>query len=239
MFCSKRLINKKIGSANNNKSIISFRFSLVTQETTNTFRDEMFLSSLEPFTQTSIDFLNQIVDDEEPFTQLTYDSFVALSANRPTDGSQDFEKSIVISKVELRAQIAFDLSCFYLYDKKYDLARAKVLECRENFKLMKKEYEEKQTKTGGTTSPTPASTGLYTFCTFTEEELEGNSMACGVDEKATIGLLDRMNESMIQDYKVRPTHNLSRITIETLIRMSSYRTSSKYSKMTITNWRFR
>lgn len=163
----------------------------------------MFLSSLEPFTQTSIDFLTQIYTDTEPFIQLTYDSFIALGPNAPPDGTQDFDKAVVISKVELRAQIAFDLCRFYLYDKKYELAREKALECRDNLALLKKEYEEKRAGNDAelmvldTSQESP-----FLFCTFTEEELQGNLMACGVDETANIGLLHRMNDSMIQDYKV-------------------------------------
>lgn len=164
----------------------------------------MFLSSLEPFTQTSIDFLTQICNDDEPFIQLTYESFVALSANAPPDGAQDFDKAVVISKVELRAQIAFDLCRFYLYDKKYELARAKALECRDNLALLIKEYEDKRTA-NDTESMEPGAPFL--FCTFTEEELQGNLMACGVDETANIGLLHRMNDSMIQDYKVDDLQN--------------------------------
>lgn len=160
----------------------------------------MFLSTLEPFTQTSIDFLTQICTDEEPFIQLTYESFVALSASGSPDGAQDFEKSVVISKVELCAQIAFDLCRFYLYDKKYELAREKAVECREKLVLLKKEYEVKRTANGD--ESTPSDDMQFLFCTFTEDELQGNLMACGVDETANIGLLHRMNESMINDYKV-------------------------------------
>lgn len=159
----------------------------------------MFLSSLEPFTQTSIDFLAQICNDDEPFIQLTYDSFVPLSANATPDGAQDFDKAVEISKVELRAQIAFDLCCFYLYDKKYELAREKVLECRDNLALLKMEYEEKRATSDVESSSQDAP---FLFCTFSEDELQGNLMACGVDETANIGLLHRMNDSMIQDYKV-------------------------------------
>lgn len=173
---------------------------MATQEQANSFRDEMFLSSLEPFTQTSIDFLTQICNDDEPFIQLTYESFVALSANAPPDGAQDFDKAVVISKVERRAQIAFDLCRFYLYDRKYELAREKALECRDNLALLKKEYEEKRATSGA--DSTAQDDAPFLFCTFTEEELQGNLMACGVDETANIGLLHRMNDSMNQDYKV-------------------------------------
>lgn len=173
---------------------------MATQEQANSFRDEMFLSSLEPFTQTSIDFLNQICDDDEPFKHLTYDSFVALNPNLPPDRlAQDFDNSVEITKAELKAQIYFDLCRFYLYDKKYELAKERVLDCRDNLALMKKEYEERAAKENKKDELN------YLFCTFTNEELQGCLMACGVDETANIGLLHRMNESIIQNYKVIDT----------------------------------
>lgn len=154
----------------------------------------MFLSSLEPFTQNSIDFLNQIYHDDEQFTVLTYDSFVALNSNTISSGiEQDFENSIVISKAELRAQIAYDLCDYYLHDKKYKLAKQKVIECRDNLEILKKEYEERSidNKNGSN----------FLFCTFTEEDLEGRLMASGLFDRQKIGLLYRMNESVLNNYK--------------------------------------
>lgn len=154
----------------------------------------MFLSTLEPFTQNSIDFLNQIYQDEEPFTHLTYDSFVALSSNINSDRFvQDFENSIIISKAEVRAQIAYDLCDFYLYDKKYKLAKQKVIECRDNFEIMKKEYAEKIMNSNNE--------NRFTFCTFTDEDLNGRLMALGIFDPQKAGLLYRMNDSIINGYK--------------------------------------
>lgn len=169
---------------------------MATQEQASSFRDEIFHSSLEPYTQSSIDFLKQICQDEEPFTHLTYDSFVALNSNTvPEQLTQNFSDSIVISKAELRAQVAFDLCRYYLYDKKYDLAREKALECRDNLAILKKEYDQK-----ADTQKTDKYEFL--FCSFAEDELQGYLLACGVDETANHGLLNRMNESIYQNYKV-------------------------------------
>lgn len=162
---------------------------IASQEQANVFRDEMFLASLEPYTQTSIDFLNQMWQSEEPFTHLTYLSFVALS---PISDrlEQDFENSMVISKSELRAQIAFDLCDFYLYDKKYSLAKQKAIECRDNLATLKKEYAEKQIEGND-----------FLFCTFTEEELNGRLMACGIFESLNVNLLYQMNDSVMKKYQ--------------------------------------
>lgn len=155
----------------------------------------MFLSSLEPFTQTSIDFLNQICQDDEPFIHLTYGSFVALSPNSTSDKlEQDFENSMVISKAELRAQIAYDLCEFYLYDKKYELAKQKSIECRDNLAILKQEYAEKKIDLNNDDG------GQFLFCTFNEDELAGRLMACGIFGTEKDGLLYRMNDSIMKKY---------------------------------------
>lgn len=154
----------------------------------------MFLSSLEPFTQTSIDFLNQICQDDEPFIHLTYGSFVALSPNSTSDKlDQDFDNSMVISKAELRAQIAYDLCEFYLYDKKYELAKQKSIECRDNLATLKMEYAEKKIDLNN-------DGGQFLFCTFSEDELIGRLMACGIFGTEKDGLLYRMNDSIMRKY---------------------------------------
>lgn len=156
----------------------------------------MFLSSLEPFTQNSIDFLNQICQDDEPFIHLTYGSFVALSPNSTSDRlEQDFENSIVISKAELRAQIAYDLCEFYLYNKKYDLAKQKAIECRDNLDALKKEYAEKNIECNKDDG------GQFLFCTFSDDELHGRLMACGLFENENVSQLYRMNGSIMNKYK--------------------------------------
>lgn len=182
---------------------------MTNQEQANSFRDEMFLSSLEPFTQTSIDFLNQICLDDEPFIHLIYGSFVALSPNSMSDRlEQDFENSIVISKAELRAQIAYDLCEFYLYDKKYDLAKQKAIECRDNLTALKREYAEKDIECN-------KDDGRFLFCTFTDEELHGHLMACGISESESAGLLYRMNDSIMNKYEdIKNIFELDNIQLE-------------------------
>lgn len=176
-------------------NLISCRL-LSNQDQANSFRDEMFLSSLEPFTQTSIDFLNQICQEEDPFIHLTYGSFVALSPNSTPDRlEQDFDNSIVISKAELRAQIAFDLCEYYLYDKKYDLAKQKVIECRDNLNILKKEYAEKQIECNKDDG------GQFLFCTFTDDELHGRLMACGMLIDEDNRMLFNMYDSTLNKYK--------------------------------------
>lgn len=168
---------------------------LTNQEQANAFRDEIFSSPLEPYTQTSIEFLNQICQDEDPFIHLTYGSFVALGPNSTSDRlEQDFDNSIVISKAELRAQIAYDLCEFYLYSKKYELARQKVIECRDNLAALKMEYAEKKIECNHDEG------GQFLFCTFSEDELHGRLMACGLFENSNIGPLYQMNGSVMKKY---------------------------------------
>lgn len=165
---------------------------MATQEQANSFRDEMFISSLEPFTQTSIDFLKQMCESDEQFLHLTFDSFVELNQNLPPDRlAQHFVNAKKISKAELKAQICFDLCRFYLHQKKYELAKESVAECRENHLLTIEEY-----KTEGD------ATGIFLFSTFTEEELNGCLMACGMADDICTGLLLRMNESVMDQYNV-------------------------------------
>lgn len=168
---------------------------LTNQEQANSFREEIFSSPLEPYTQTSLEFLNQICQDEEPFIHLTYGSFVALNPNSMSERlEQDFDNSIVISKAELRAQIAYDLCEFYLYSKKYELARQKAIECRDNLATLKMEYAEKDIACDNDEG------GQFLFCTFGEEELRGRLMACGLFEDSNLGLLYQMNGSIMQKY---------------------------------------
>lgn len=154
-------------------------------------QDDLFITSLEPFTPTSIDFLNQIISDPDPFKVLTYDSFVPLDAN--VEKVQKFESAITISKTEIKTQIYYDLCFYYMYVKKYELAKQNILLCRDNFALLQKEYEKK------------GKFEEFVLCTVTEDELRGYQLACGVfDEKAN--LLQKLNESMLNGYVVSSNH---------------------------------
>lgn len=145
----------------------------------------MFVASLEPFTQTSIDFLQQIFNDNDTFIALTFDSFVALHSNSDCT-AQNFDCALTISKTELKTQICFDLCIFYLHIKKYDLARENAIACRNNLAELKKEYRAKQMQE-------------FLFCTLNEDELYGCMLACGVaDQKED--LLHSMNQSILQQY---------------------------------------
>lgn len=148
----------------------------------------MFVASLEPFTQTSIDYLTQIVhDDNEPFIMLTYDSFVALHSNSDRI-AQNFDVSLTISRSELKAQIFYDLCTFYLHAKRYALAREHAIGARRNLDEMRIEYKSMKKQE-------------FIFCTFDERELIGCMLACGVGGDTKIGLLHRMNESVLHKYK--------------------------------------
>jgi integrator complex subunit 8 len=81
--------------------------------------DDKFFAGIEPFTPTSIEFLNQIIADLEPFKMLTYDSFVPLEGIKADAyNEQKFEKAIIVSKTELKAQIYYDLCAYNIFIKK-------------------------------------------------------------------------------------------------------------------------
>lgn len=162
----------------------------------NTFRDEMFLSALEAYIEGSVEFLNKISQSDEPFVHLTYDSFVALDPNAASDTyEQNFGNAMTISAEELRAQVAYELCEFYLYDKKYALAQQKAIECRENYQIMRKRCGEKAAM-----GPLEVNEPPFLFCTFNEEELNGRLMACGLFDIMNTNLLYRMNDTAMNSY---------------------------------------
>lgn len=167
-----------------------FGHMLTTQEQANSYRDEMFVKSLEPLTITSIKFLSKMVvfgkTNDQPFAMLTYDSFVALQSNSDRIG-QNFDVTLPISRAEVQAQISYDLCTFYLHAKINVLAREFALDCRRFLDETKAEYAQK---------PTPTQ---LLFCTFDERELYGCMLACGVGD-TNIGLLHRMNDSVLHKY---------------------------------------
>uniref|UniRef100_A0A182JBU6 INTS8 TPR repeats domain-containing protein n=1 Tax=Anopheles atroparvus TaxID=41427 RepID=A0A182JBU6_ANOAO len=157
----------------------------VPDPATFTLRDESSISALEPFTQLSIDFLNQLAQDPHAFRVLTYDSFVPLDSN--TDNTQQrFDSAIAIKPCELRAQIHYDLCQYYLYVQRYELARQNVLLCKEN-------YAQWQREEIGRTGLPPA------YCTVDAEGLQGYLLACGVTGEPD-GLLQRLHESILNHY---------------------------------------
>ncbi|KAL1380727.1 hypothetical protein pipiens_013974 [Culex pipiens pipiens] len=157
----------------------------VADTTPYSMRDDSFINSLEPFTNISIDFLNQVINDVEPFRILTFDSFVALDAH--TDGVQQrFDLAIPISKAEIKAQIYYDLCLYYLYVQKYELAKQNIVLSKQNFDQIRQEYSVKPSK-------------VFLYCSVDEEQLLGYMMACGVTGEPE-GLLQRLNESVINHY---------------------------------------
>lgn len=168
------------------KSLKPFNLVAGVPDTTPySMRDDSFINSLEPFTNISIDFLNQVLVDPEPFRILTYDSFVALDAH--VDGVQQrFDTAVVISKIELKAQIHYDLCLLYLYVQKYELAKQNILLSKDNFEQLKQEYSKKPSKT-------------FLYCSVDEEQLHGYMLACGVTGEPS-GLLQRLNESVVNHY---------------------------------------
>ncbi|XP_035792559.1 integrator complex subunit 8-like [Anopheles albimanus] len=149
-----------------------------------TLRDESSLSALEPFTQHSIDFLTQLVQEPQAFRVLTYDSFVPLDANAGSM-QQRFDAALAIRPCELRTQIHYDLCMYYLYVQRYELARQNVLLCKENFTEWQREPEPNGARS------------LY--CTVDVEALQAYLLACGVTGEPD-GLLQRLHESILNHY---------------------------------------
>lgn len=153
--------------------------------------DDKFFAGIEPFTPTSIEFLNQIITDPEPFRMLTFDSFVPLeenSANKPDAyNGQRFDKSVVISKTELKAQIYYDLCAYNIFIKKYDVGREMIILCRDNLKKLKQEYAGRVSE--------------IRFCTVKDEDLKGYLAACGIFDQEPSSLFQRFNESIINQNK--------------------------------------
>lgn len=153
--------------------------------------DDKFFAGIEPFTPTSIEFLNQIIADPEPFRMLTFESFVPLEENsgNKADGhnGQKFDRSIIISKTELMAQIYFDLCAYNIFIKKYDVGRQMIILCRDNLKKLKEEFAGRQSE--------------VRFCTVTDEELNGYLSACGIFEQEPVSLFQRFNESILNKNK--------------------------------------
>lgn len=168
-----------------------------TPEQANGNLDEKFIAGFEPFTATSIEFLNSIIDDPEPFKMLMFESFVPLeessfSKNESFNG-QKFDKFVIISKTELKTQIYFDLCSYYIFTKKYDLANEMALLCKSNLEKLKLECKKSDLR----------------FCTVTDEDLRGYLLACGIFEQHTPSLFQRFNESLFNNRK-----NLEAILIE-------------------------
>lgn len=135
-----------------------------------------------------------VAETTEPFRILTYNSFVALDAN-VDDYKQKFDAAVTISSAELKTQIHFDLCLYYLYIKKYDLARQNIILCRDNLHLLKDEYNRNNVKE-------------FAYCNINEDDMNGYLLACGVIFEEKFNLLQRMNESALNKYKVFSFLNL-------------------------------
>ncbi|GAB0099054.1 Integrator complex subunit 8 [Sergentomyia squamirostris] len=147
-------------------------------------RDEMFATAMDPIPQDSINYLLNICENPEAIAVLTYDSLVPLNATSEYT-SQNFRFIKFISKCEIKTQIHFDLCKFFLYINSNPLARKHAIDCRENLRILKTEYESRGEKAED-----------FLLCHVPEHELEGCLLACGVSD-VKHGLLQRMNEEIV------------------------------------------
>lgn len=138
--------------------------------------------------QPSVDYLNSLLQStsNEPFYIFTYDSLPTVHAN--TDKiDQEFRNMPQISQAELRAQVYFDLTGFYLFSRQFELAQQSVIECHKNLQELKFEYSRKCLVN-------------FLYCHVDEGELEGYMLACGVS-KVPETLLSKFNFSVLNQYK--------------------------------------
>lgn len=144
-------------------------------------REDFLMSLVMGHTTAAIEFLDKVLDEQQPLRQLTFDCFVALDATSESI-NQKFELAVPILDNEVKAQIHFDLCTFYIFTKNYKLARDNIIKSRDMFKTL----QQKET---------------LKFCSINEAELKAYLMACGVFEPSEpLSLMHKMNESILAQY---------------------------------------
>lgn len=150
-----------------NKSNINTRYTFRpglqdSNATQFTAIDDTCIASLDQVSHTSIDYLEKISKQTiTPFKCLGFESFSPLSETSESV-EQTFEGGFYISPHELNTQIHFDITMYYLFIRKYGVARKHVLICKENFQALLKEYK----------CPEDAEPS-FKYCTVTKKDLAG------------------------------------------------------------------
>lgn len=151
-----------------------------------TYRDELFMTYMDPEPQSSVKFLLDLCSNAETqMSILTLTSIVPLTANTE-HSAKSFQLNKTVSVAELHTQVHFDLCQYFLYNNSNELATKHAVLCRDNLRLLQKEYGEEAPK--------------YLICDATETELEGILLACGVSEMQ-FGLVQQMNVSIMNRYE--------------------------------------
>lgn len=130
----------------------------------------------------SLNFLNRVLSWEKIPKMLTFSCFLMLKENS-SNAETDWAHAVPISKEEFKAQVHYDLGCYFFYKQNYKLATAHFVECKKLFVAIKE------------------STGLITV---DKDDLEGYLLACmGGSNK---DLLHQLRNSVSSQYTVMIFH---------------------------------
>lgn len=147
----------------------------------------------------SVDYLVQILQSSEPFFIFTFDTLISPDQTSET-GSQHFDKMKRISSEEVKAQIQYDLTNYYLFSNQYQKAKESIIECEKNYLEMKKTYSSSE----------------FLYCHIDEAALKGYKEACGIRSANTPPrLIEQFNLSILKNYEdminILRKDNISRI----------------------------
>lgn len=140
--------------------------------------EESLLCSSENLNR-SLYFLNRMLSWEKIPKLLTFNCFLMLKENS-SNVETDWTHAISISNEEFKAQVHYDLGCFFFYKENYKLATAHFVECKQFFDAIRE------------------STGLITI---DRDDLEGYVLACMGGSKKD--LLHQLRNSVSSQYTVR------------------------------------
>lgn len=126
----------------------------------------------------SLNFLNNTLSWEKIPKLLTFNCFVMLKENS-SNAETDWNNAVPISNKEFKAQVHYDLGCFFFYKENYKLATAHFGQCKQFFYAIRD------------------NTGLISV---ERDDLEGYVLACmGGSRKS---LLHQLRSSVSSQYTV-------------------------------------
>lgn len=134
----------------------------------------------------SVDYLVQILQSSEQFFIFTFDTLSSPDQSSEIS-SQNFDKMNRISSEEVRAQIHYDLTNYYLFSNQYQKAKESIIECEKNYLEMKKMY---------------SNSSDFLYCHIDEAELNGYKEACGIrNAQSPPRLIEQFNLSIQKNYE--------------------------------------
>lgn len=91
-----------------------------------------------------------------------------------------------ISSEEVKAQIQYDLTNYYLFSNQYQKAKESIIDCEKNYLEMKKTYNSLE----------------FSYCHIDETALKGYKEACGIRSVNTPPrLIEQFNLSILKNYE--------------------------------------